>query len=566
MMKFKDMKYERPEYDELLKKGLILAEKVKNAESFEESLKSYMELDKMESYLSTMGSLCYVRASINTNDEFYKKEEDVLNEKMPELQAVFTGTARAVVEGKYKEDYKNKFGGYMLEKLEISLKTFKPEIIEDLVEENKLSTEYEALIASAQIEFEGETYNLAGLGPFQQSKDRETRHKANDASWGWLWERQDKLDEIYDKLVKIRTRIAKKLGFDNFIPVAYARMDRTDWDLKDARIYREQIAKYVVPFAQELYRAQSERLKIKDMKNFDYNLEFLSGNPKPMGDEKYLVPRALKMYKELSPETGEFFQTMVDSELMDLTTKPGKRGGGFMTMFPDYGAPFIFSNFNGTSGDVDVLTHEAGHAFNGYLQKDIAPRILCDMTMEVAETHSMSMEFFTHPWMAEFFGDDTEKYYYAHVCDAIKFLPYGASVDEFQEWVYLNPEKTPEERRKKYREIEHKYMPHLDYNGFEYLENGGRWQKQAHIYSMPFYYLDYTLSQVCAFQYFVWDRKDHKSAWESYLNCCKRSGFVPFKELLKECKLNSPFEDGCIDAVLPGLKEFLSSLDMNKIK
>ncbi len=566
MTKFKDMKYERPKYDELLQKGLKMAENVKNAESFEESLKNYMELDKMESYIDTMASLCYVRASINTNDAFYKKEEDVLNEKAPALNAVSTAAARAVVEGKYKKDYENKFGQNMLKKLEISLKTFKPEIVEDLVEENKLSTEYESLIASAQVKFNGGTYNLAGLGPFNESKDRETRHKANDALWGWLADHQDKLDEIYDRLVKVRTRIGKKLGFDNFIPVAYARMGRTDWDLNDARVYRDQIAQSVVPFAQELYRAQSRRLGIDDMKNFDYNLEFPSGNPEPMGDEAYLVPRALKMYKELSKETGEFFQMMVDDELMDLTTKPGKRGGGFTTGFPDYGAPFIFSNFNGTSGDIDVLTHEAGHAFNSYLQRDVRPLKLIDMTMEVAETHSMSMEFFTHPWMKEFFGDDAEKYYYAHVCDAVKFLPYGASVDEFQEWVYLNPEKTPEERRRKYRELERKYLPHLDYNGFEYLENGGRWQKQAHIYSLPFYYLDYTLSQVCAFQYFVWDRKDHKAAWESYLNCCRRSGFVPFKELVKECGLKSPFEKGCIDSVIPGLKEFLSSLDMDKIK
>ncbi|MDO5022894.1 MAG: M3 family oligoendopeptidase [Eubacteriales bacterium] len=566
MTNFKDMKYERPNFEELLKKGLELTEKIKNADSFEESLKSYMEIDKMGSYVATMGSLCTVRHTINTKDEFYKAENDILDEKMPMLQEVMANTARAVVEGKYKEDYKNKFGKHLIEKYEISLKTFKPEIVEDLIEENKLSTEYEVLIASAEIEFDGNTYNLAGLGPFQQSKDRETRRRANDASWGWLAQNQDKLDEIYDKLVKVRTRIGKKLGFDNFIPVAYARMGRTDWDMEDARVYRKQIAESVVPFAQELYLEQSKRLGIEDMKNFDYNLEFLSGNPKPLGDESYLVPKALKMYRELSAETGEFFQMMVDNELMDLTTKPGKRGGGYMTSFPDYGAPFIFSNFNGTSGDVDVLTHEAGHAFNGYLQKDVSPRDLMDMTMEVAEIHSMSMEFFTHPWMSEFFGEDTEKYYYAHVCDAIKFLPYGSSVDEFQEWVYLNPDKTPEERRAKYRELEHKYLPHLDYNGFEYLENGGRWQKQAHIYSMPFYYLDYTLAQVCAFQYFVWDMENHKEAWESYLNCSRRAGFVPFKELLKECNLKSPFEAGCIDSVLPGLKKFLSSLDMDKTK
>jgi M3 family oligoendopeptidase len=188
------------------------------------------------------------------------------------------------------------------------------------------------------------------------------------------------------------------------------------------------------------------------------------------------------------------------------------------------------------------------------------------MTMEVAEIHSMSMEYFTHPWMEGFFGEDTEKYYYSHVTDSIKFLPYGASIDEFQEWVYLNPEVSPKQRRAKYREIEKKYLPHLDYDGLDYLENGGRWQMQMHVYAMPFYYLDYTIAQVCAFQYFVWDQKDHEAAWESYLNVCKRAGAIPFKELIQESGLQSPFEPGCIEAVLPTLEQYIDGLDKSKIK
>ncbi len=564
-MKFKDMQYLRPNFDELISRGRELVKSVANADSFEKSLDSYMLLDTMEKDVATATTLCYIRTSIDTNDEFYKAEMDYLNEQIPRIQEIINLIAHAVVHGDYKEDYKNKFGQHFIDKYVVSLSTFAPEIIEDLVEENKLSTEYGNLMASAEIEFEGEIYNLSGMEPFVQSTDREMRKKANYAMWGWIAGNKDKLDEIYDKLVKVRHNMARKLGFENFIPLAYARMGRTDWNVEDAKIYREQIANSVVPFANKLYLEQARRLGIDDMKNYDYNLEFLSGNPKPLGDEKYLVDKALNMYSELSPETKEFFEMMVNRELMDLSTKPGKRGGGFCTTISNYGVPFIFSNFNGTSGDVDVLTHEAGHAFNGYMQRNVSPEALCDYTMEVAETHSMSMEFFTHPWMEEFFGEDCQKYYYSHVSSAIKFLPYGASIDEFQEWVYTNPEATPCERRNKYREIEKKYLPHLDYDGMEFLENGGRWQKQSHVYSMPFYYLDYTISQVCAFQYFVWDMKDHSAAWESYMNCIKRAGFVPFKELIKECGLKSPFEEGCIDSVLPGLEEFMASLDKNKI-
>ena len=564
-MKFKDMQYLRPDFDDIISRGRELVKSVAKAESFKKSLDSYMLLDTLEKDVATAVTLCHIRTSIDTNDEFYKAEMDYLNEQIPRVQEISNLIAHAVVEGDYKEDYKNKFGQYFIDKHEVSLSTFAPEIIEDLVEENKLSTEYGNLMASAKIEFEGETHNLSGMEPFMQSTDREMRKKANFAMWGWIAAKQVELDEIYDKLVKVRHNMARKLGFENFIPLAYARMGRTDWNAEDAKIYREQIANSVVPFAQKLYLEQAQRLGVDDMKNYDYNLEFLSGNPKPLGDEKYLVDKALNMYSELSSETKEFFEMMVNRELMDLSTKPGKRGGGFCTTISNYGVPFIFSNFNGTSGDVDVLTHEAGHAFNGYMQRDVSPEALSDYTMEVAEIHSMSMEFFTHPWMEGFFGEDSEKYYYAHVSSAIKFLPYGASIDEFQEWVYTNPEATPKERRNKYREIEKKYLPHLDYDGMEYLENGGRWQKQSHVYSMPFYYLDYTISQICAFQYFVWDMKEHGAAWENYMHCVKRAGFVPFKELIKECGLKSPFEEGCIDSVLPGLEKFIASLDKNKI-
>ena len=565
-MKFQDMPYKRPDFDKVYQEGKELLKQMEEAQSPQQFFDAADKMDKLSSTLATQYSLCHVRHAINTKDPFYEEENNIFDEEIPRFQEFGAEMARISLESKFREDIEKKYGKHLLEKYDVQRKVFKPEIIPDLVEENKLSTEYDKLIASAQIEFDGGTYNLSGMTPFTQSTDRDVRRRANDASWGWLAQRQDTLDKLYDDLVKVRHSIARKLGYDNFIPVAYARMGRTDWNQQDAKKYRQQILESVVPLAQKIYQEQAQRLGIQDMKNFDYNLEFLSGNPKPQGEEAYLVGEATKMYHELSKETGAFFDVMTGQQLMDLTTKPGKRGGGFMTSFPDFKVPFIFSNFNGTSGDVDVLTHEAGHAFQGYMQRDVRPRDLTDMTMEVAEIHSMSMEFFTHPWMEKFFGPDTEKYYYAHVVDAIKFLPYGASIDELQEWVYEHPEATPEQRRQQYREIEKKYLPHLDYNNFAYLEEGGRWQKQAHVYGMPFYYLDYTLAQVCAFQYFVWDMENHEEAWQSYLKVCDRAGLVPFEELLKECGLKSPFEEGTIAAITPGLESYLESLDKSQIK
>lgn len=565
MTSFQDMVYERPDFDKLIENGNQLLTQLAEARDEQTFFDTLIALDGQARKLYTQATLCQIRHTINTKDAFYAAEQDIWDEAYPRFQEVGVRTAHTVLNSPFREAVAKRYGPHQLEKMEVSLKTFKPEIMDDMVEENKLVSEYEKLIASAEIAFDGKTLNLSGLAPYMESTSRDTRKAANDAFWGWLAGHQDTLDELYDKLVKIRHGIGLKLGHDSFIPVAYARMGRTDWTPEDAKVYRQQIKDSVVPLAQKLYREQAERIGIADMKFYDYQLEYLSGNPKPVGDEPVLVAHASKMYHELSPETDEFFQVMVNQQLMDLTTKPGKASGGYMTYLSDYKVPFIFSNFNGTSGDVDVLTHEAGHAFQGYLQRDAELRSLTSFTSEVAEIHSMSMEFFTHPWMAGFFGPDTEKYYHSHVAAALKFLPYGASVDEFQEWVYLNPEATPQERRAAWRAIEKQYSPHLDYDGNTYLEEGGRWQRQGHIYFAPFYYLDYTLAQVVALQYFTWMKEDREAAWQSYLTLCRESGLLPFKQLVPQSGMKSPFEPGTIAGITPALEAYLDSLDKTQI-
>ncbi|NLD01701.1 MAG: M3 family oligoendopeptidase, partial [Clostridiales bacterium] len=430
MTKFSQMEYKRPDFNALFDEGKAMLGRMEKAGSAQELFDAMQALDNEIRHLATQRTLAHIRYTINTKDEFYDKENDTFDEELPRFQEIGTEAARIVLESPYKDDVAQKYGPHLLEKYEVQRKVFKPEIVEDLVEENKLSSEYQKLMASAEIEFDGKKHNLSGLIPYMESTDRGVRRAANAASWGWIASRQQELDELYDKLVKVRHRIGQKLGYENFIPVAYARMGRTDWNQEDARRYRDQIVESVVPLTGKLYREQAQRIGISDMKNYDYSLMFLSGNPTPKGEEAYMVDQAKVMYRELSPETDAFFGIMTGQELMDLTTKPGKANGGYMTFIDDYKVPFIFSNFNGTSGDVDVLTHEAGHAFQGWLQRDVELKDIADITSEVAEIHSMSMEFFTHPWMERFFKEDTEKYFYSHVVDALSFLPYGASIDE----------------------------------------------------------------------------------------------------------------------------------------
>jgi M3 family oligoendopeptidase len=405
------------------------------------------------------------------------------------------------------------------------------------------------------------------MGKFSTDKDRDTRREASIAVDKFFAEHEKEIGDIYSKLVILRDTAAKKLGYKSFTELGYLSLGRVDYDAKMVANYRKQIAESVVPVAQKLYKQQAKRIGIpfNKMYAFDYNLSFLSGNPKPVGDSKKLVELASEMYDDMSIESGKFFHLMKDHHLLDLDARPGKAPGGYMTYLPLYHFPFIFSNFNGTQGDVNVLTHEVGHAFQGYLSGNIKPSDFRSPGLETCEIHSMSMEFFAWPYMDKFFGKDDDKYRYSHLADAIEFLPYGISIDEFQHWVYEHPTATHEERCKVWLDIQSRYEPHKKYiDETPCFKHGAAWIRQSHIFGTPFYYIDYTLAQVVAFQFLVEMRNDQPKAWKKYVKLCKCGGRYPFVQTLKKNHLRNPFEDGNVKKVVKPLVKILNSFDDSK--
>jgi M3 family oligoendopeptidase len=564
-MRFQDFKYERPNMEELERNFNEALQKFQHAETVEAQELAMKEINEIRKYWGTMSNICYIRHSINTEDEFYKTEQDFMDENEPKIQALVNKYYNALIQSKFRNKLEEKWGKQLFALAECQLKTFSPEVLEDLQQENKLSSEYTKLVASAKIPFEGKELTLAQLIPYTESTDRNTRKKAKEAYFGFFAENAEKFDELYDQLVKIRTTIAKKLGFKNFVELGYARMMRTDYNAEMVKKFREQVKEYIVPLATKLYERQRQRIGVEKFTYYDESFKFKTGNATPKGSPEWIIENGKRMYEELSPETKEFFHYMVDRELMDLVAKKGKAGGGYCTFIDYYEAPFIFANFNGTSGDIDVLTHEAGHAFQVYMSRHFDIPEYHWPTYEACEIHSMSMEFFTWPWMDLFFKEDTDKYKFSHLSDGLLFLPYGVAVDEFQHFVYENPQVTPQERKQAWREIEKKYLPHRDYDGNEYLESGGFWQRQGHIYNSPFYYIDYTLAQICAFQFWKRSREDRESAWNDYLALCKQGGSKSFLELVKAANLISPFEDGCVQSVIGEIESWLNTIDDQKL-
>lgn len=564
MLKFKDYEYIRPDLNAIGKEFDDLLEWFNNAETFKEQNDIMAKINKIRSNVETMGNLVYIRHSIDTLDEFYSKEQDFLDENMPLYQNVVSKFYKALVNSKFRKELEKVWGKQIFTLAELQLKTFSEEIIEDLIKENKLVTQYDKLIASAKIEFKGEIRNLSQMAPFMQSKDRATRKAAYEAYIGFFEENESQFDKVYDELVRVRTTMAKKLGYDNYVEMGYARMSRSDYDAKMVANYRKQVYEDLVPVVAEIKDRQRKRLGLEELKYYDEPLEYLTGNATPKGDPEWILENGRRMYKELSKETHEFFTFMVERDLLDLVSKKGKMSGGYCTYIPDYKSPFIFSNFNGTSGDVDVLTHEAGHAFQSYLSRDFQVPEYNFPTLEACEIHSMSMEFITWPWMELFFEDEVDKYKFSHLSGAVSFIPYGVTVDEFQHFVYENPEATPEERKTKWREIEKKYLPFRDYEDNNLLNRGGYWFRQGHIFGNPFYYIDYTLAQVCAFQFWIKMMENREKAWENYINLCEAGGSKPFLELVDLAGLKNPFIDGTIKEVVGPIREWLDSVDDSK--
>ncbi len=557
-MKLSEIPYERPDLEQLQTQYKSLQIRFTEAKHSTDQISVLEEWNDLRIDLATLSNLVYIRFSQNITDEWAKTEKDFFDQNGPTIHEWNIQLIKEIVKSPFVEDIKKQWGELFVEKLEMSLQTFIPEIKEELIEESKLTQRYAEIFASAKIEFDGETYNLSSLEPKVLSTDRSTRKRAQQTRLGFIGSHAEELDSLYQDLVKTRTSAAKKLGFNSYTELAYKELGRTEYNPEMIAGFRDQISRVVVPLVHEFKKDQSSRLGLDTLMFFDEGLLFADGNPNPQGEPDWIVDQASEMYKELSPITDTFFSMMRENEILDLVTRPNKSVGGYCSSFPKYGIPFIFSNFNGTTHDVEVLTHEAGHALQNYLSSKHKPLEYRWPSYEAAEIHSMSMEYITWPWMKNFFGDQTNKFKYAHLVKSIQFLPYACAVDEFQHWVYDNPNAQPKERLEFWKTMEKKYLPWRTYEDMPEGSEGRVWQFQSHIYRTPFYYIDYALAQICALQFWVKSRENKEEAMKDYLHICEIGGSKTFLDIVKSGNLQSPFASNTIQDIIQVAREWIT--------
>ena len=567
-MKFSEMPYERPDLAAVKRQFADLLAELQAAPDYAAAREVFLREQTLSKHIDTLANLASVRNTIDTRDKFYDEEMNFWNEALPQLQECENAWSKAMLASPFRKDFAAEYGDLMFVNAEIADKAFSPEILPEMAEENKLTTEYGKLIASAQIPFEGGVYTLSQLSPFKNDPDDARRLAAWQAEGKWYKEHQAEFDGIYDKLVHLRDTMGKKLGYEGYTTLGYYRMGRNCYTKADVEKFRAAVVKYLVPLADSIYSEQAKRLGKQYPMNFaDNALMFRSGNPTPCGDADAIVAQGKKFYDELSPETSEFFNKMLDDQLMDLLSTPGKAGGGYCTGLGDYAVPFIFANFNGTQHDVEVVTHEAGHAFAAYMNRNRIPYATVWPSMEGCEVHSMSMEFFAWPWAEGFFGKDARKFRYSHLAGALTFIPYGTMVDHFQHIVYEKPDMTPKERHGVWKELLGVYMPWMQLGDeIPFYGEGEGWQRQMHIYQSPFYYIDYCLAQTVSLQFWAMLQKDRAEAWSHYMAYTLQGGSRVFTELLKNAGLTSPFEESCLRGVCETAKQWLDNYDLTGIE
>lgn len=562
-MKFPEMQYRRPDIDAMIALCKTAEEGIKNAPDAQTVLTIYRNLMQEQAHFYSMASLAYIRFTLNTKDDFYNTEKTFLDEQSPLLQGPAQAVDMALMNSPFRAELEEELGTLLFKNLEISVRSFREELVPLMQEANKLESAYQELYASATVEWEGETIPLPMLGLYKESPDRATRKKAFEKEGGFFDAHREELDTIFDKLVKNRNAQARLLGHENYLQLGYDRLGRNCYGYNELKAFRKQIAEDLVPVVTMTKEDQKKRIGVDQIHLYDHDFLFADGNALPKGTPDDILAAGKKMYDEMNPETAEFIDFMYENQLLDVLSKEGKAPGGYCSTIEDYKAPFIFSNFNGTADDVDVLTHEAGHAFAAFRAfKNNLPLYAQSPTMEACEVHSMSMEFLTQDFHHLFFGENTAKYEYIHAANALSFIPYGCMVDEFQHIMYENENLTPDERNQVWLDLEKKYRPHLHQEDLPFYGRGSGWQFKLHIYLHPLYYIDYCMAQAVAFRFWTMSLKDPADAWKRYLAFVDLGGTVTFEEAVRAAGIPLPYDEGSMGEVAREIAAWLEDHKM----
>jgi len=560
MPDFKDIKYVRPDIDLITEKIKELRLKLMTAQDINQASDILMEYEKLVTGFNTAYELCIILHDLDTSDEFYSSELEFFDEASASLSELSAAMLTVMVNCPCEEGLKLKYGDMIFRKALNLKETISQEVVDDYAKESSLENDYSQLQSEAVINFRGKELNLSLLSPYLESTSRKTRREAHKALDNYYMERKATFDKIFDDQVKVRSAIATKLGYGSYTDLGYKLMERYDYTREDVERFREAIVKYIVPLTVQIRNLQKDRLGVDELMFYDLPTLFAGGNPVPSISGQSYENKAGEFFSKIFDSSPSFFEVLSEHGFTDLLSRKNKATGGYCMYLDDYAIPFIFMNGNGTADDIATIVHEGGHAYAAVKSADVSPFSEClSPTLECCEIHSTAMEFMSYPFMDMFYGDKAEQYRELHMSQALLFLPYGCMVDEFQHIVYDKPDLTCDERHGVWKKLEEKYQPFINYGDeFPFHSMGGAWVKKEHIFTSPFYYIDYCLAHICALQLWDLSREDMTEALRKYNTLCSLGGTDTFLKLLSKSDIDSPFDVDVIKRIAFACSEFLN--------
>ncbi|MGN0482112.1 MAG: M3 family oligoendopeptidase [Lachnospiraceae bacterium] len=557
--KFSQLAYTPSDYEKINQKLESLTKKITEAKRVEDVIAGIEESETLMDQVSYSYNLAFIRSSLDCTDEFY---QDAIQKEGAGISMLQTAPFhKALLDSPFLPELEKRYGTEFRPVLEQNFQT-KVGGHELMAKEQVLVSQYQQKKASLQVKFRGKQYSEGEMFVFFDDPNRQTRLDARKALAQAVLEQKETFAPMLTELISLRDQIAKENGFENYLEYANASYSRRGYGEAEMTAFCQQVKEELVPLLSELREEQRKRLGVEKLMSYDEHIYFADGNAAPAGDAAFLTEQSKKMYDALSPELGTFFKAMVESESLDVAPSVHKVAGmGFCTDVSREYLPYVFGNCNGTDTDVEVFTHEIGHAWQGYLtKKQVDLDLLQQMPLDAVEIPSKTMELFTYPYAENFFGKDAAKFRQGHFIGALREIASYCSIHEFNTWIYTHVGASFEELTEKQIEIEKLYHPELDYGEMEpYVLQGCDLMRSMAVYMFPRYVISYALSEMCAMDLFRQMKEDPAAAWAAYGKLCSVGGSLSYPDILAGAGLEPAYAKNRVGKVVTFAREYIKT-------
>lgn len=525
-----------------------------------QDLESFLEFwSELSAIIDEAGSLAYVNMTVDTKNKTAESEYLHIVEKVYPITDPYENSLKEkFLSSPFLNQLDNEYYALFIKRTKSEKEIYRQENTELFVQDAKLSQTYQKITGSWMVDYEGKKYTVQQMAIFQENPDRNIREKSYQARVNVHLNDKEALEDLFDEMLKVRTQIARNAGFANYRDYAFVAKGRFDYTPKDCLDMHEAIAETLVPLISEWTKEKCTKLGITSLRPWDLYVDPDGhGSIKAFDNDNELCDKVEKIFYSLNPLTGAYFKYMRDNKLLDLSSREGKAPGGYMTELSERRVPFIFMNAVGSKRDVDTLLHEAGHSFHAFQAREQILKSYRSSPLEFAEVASMSMELLGRPYFQYVYKpEEVTRVRREQLIKIVEFFPFMSMIDSFQHWVYTTDDNGREARGKKWQELNRKFQPFLDMTGLDEIEKT-RWQ-YPHVYTSPFYYIEYGIAQLGALQVWRNSLQNEKQAVEYYLKALSLGGSTPLPKLFESAKISFVMDKKSLQELVDLIKKEIS--------